>query len=310
MARRVLLGNRSTGGHGLYISKAGSNVEDCADKFLLFDSRKSRTAQIYAGGSGINFVRSSSQVKPEAIGTVQLFVNLFTGSNQTGKKIIIDGTTVTLSSTTTTGSTTFTSAANIVTDINAASITNITASIRTISTANQRLRLLKNSTSAALVITYPASNSLETVVGISPATYQVGRLDDDGINWRTGSGTTKASLGYVPLILFFVFIMGELDSDAGSDGEPSNHISNSSIFESTQTHIIPMTAAATMPGSSGTNSSNGNNAANFPVGGGIPVTGRFYSGEADEELYECTNANFYVTKIPLGYGYMTNTYFG
>lgn len=308
MANRVLLGNRATGGQGLYISKAGQNVLTCADKELLFDSRKFRTAQIYAGGIGINFVRSSSEIKPEVIGTTQIFVNLITGSNNTGKKIIIDGTTVTLSTTTTVGSATFTSAANIVTDINAANITNITASIRTISSINQRLRILKNTTSASapLVITYPSgSTSLEAVVGISPGTYALGKLDSDGINWRTGSGTTKPSLGYVPLIFLSEKNMGELDSNAGSDGEEFNQISNSSIFESSQTHFIPVSARATIP-----SSASNNNSSAFPTGGGIPIPGRFYTGEEDEEVYECTNATFYVLKIPVAYGYMNNTYFG
>ena len=37
MANRVLIGNRATGGYGLYVSKAGDNV--LSDDGLLFDSR-------------------------------------------------------------------------------------------------------------------------------------------------------------------------------------------------------------------------------------------------------------------------------
>ena len=48
---RVLMGNRSTGGYGLYVSKSGSNVLNCARKDLLFDASQSRAGEVYAGGS-------------------------------------------------------------------------------------------------------------------------------------------------------------------------------------------------------------------------------------------------------------------
>ena len=54
MANRVLLGNRSTGGYGLYVSKEGQNVLTCADKELIFDSRANRTGLVYAGATGLN----------------------------------------------------------------------------------------------------------------------------------------------------------------------------------------------------------------------------------------------------------------
>lgn len=38
MANRVLLGNRSTGGYGLYVSKAGENVLDTTET-MIFDPR-------------------------------------------------------------------------------------------------------------------------------------------------------------------------------------------------------------------------------------------------------------------------------
>ena len=38
MANRVLLGDRSTGGYGLYVSKSGSNVLDATSANLLFSS--------------------------------------------------------------------------------------------------------------------------------------------------------------------------------------------------------------------------------------------------------------------------------
>ena len=51
MANRVLIGNRSTGGYGLYVSKANSNVLNCDRKELLFDSSQKRAAEVYAGGN-------------------------------------------------------------------------------------------------------------------------------------------------------------------------------------------------------------------------------------------------------------------
>ena len=68
MANRVLLGNRATGGHGAYVSKANSNVLNCNRKELLFDSSQPRAGEIYAGGSqsslgnsGQNFLTTSSK---------------------------------------------------------------------------------------------------------------------------------------------------------------------------------------------------------------------------------------------------------
>lgn len=67
MGNRVLMGNRSTGGYGLYVSKAGSNVLNCDKKELLFDASQKRAGEIYAGGnlSSIsgeqNFLTTSSK---------------------------------------------------------------------------------------------------------------------------------------------------------------------------------------------------------------------------------------------------------
>jgi len=51
MTNRVLLGNRSTGGMGLYISKSTHNALTCDHKELLFDSSQKRTGEVYAGGN-------------------------------------------------------------------------------------------------------------------------------------------------------------------------------------------------------------------------------------------------------------------
>ena len=68
MANRILAGNRSTGGYGLYVSKAGSNVLNCDGKQLLFDASQKRAGEVYAGGtqsslstSGQNFLSTGSK---------------------------------------------------------------------------------------------------------------------------------------------------------------------------------------------------------------------------------------------------------
>lgn len=69
MTNRVLMGNRASGGYGLYVSKAASNVLTCDDKDLLFSTKDkaSGTAQVYAGGtisslsSAQNFLTTGSK---------------------------------------------------------------------------------------------------------------------------------------------------------------------------------------------------------------------------------------------------------
>lgn len=62
MANRVLMGNRATGGYGLYVSKANSNVLTCDKKDLLLDStqKTSGLGNVYAGGSGLSLSGSQN----------------------------------------------------------------------------------------------------------------------------------------------------------------------------------------------------------------------------------------------------------
>ena len=78
MANRVLLGNRSTGGQGIYVSKPGADVLTCAKKDLLLDSTTVRSGLVYAGASGLtlndsadNFLTTGS--KP-SLGFIPLVV--------------------------------------------------------------------------------------------------------------------------------------------------------------------------------------------------------------------------------------------
>ena len=62
MANRVLLGNRSTGGYGLYVSRLTSNVLDCANDKLMFNTN--------SGETGSNFFSAGHfQIVPVSGGT-------------------------------------------------------------------------------------------------------------------------------------------------------------------------------------------------------------------------------------------------
>ena len=52
MANRVLLGNRATGGYGLYVSRAGDDVTTTGNP-LAFDSRSACTLLVHSYGQGI-----------------------------------------------------------------------------------------------------------------------------------------------------------------------------------------------------------------------------------------------------------------
>ena len=126
MANRVQLGNLGSGVFGLKVSKPSVNVLTASDKDLLFDSTKARTGQIYAGANGLDFVGNSTDSDPQVIGTINIIQTIF-GTDLRGKKITIDGTTVTLTSATNFSGTFVTTATNIKNDINNASITGATA---------------------------------------------------------------------------------------------------------------------------------------------------------------------------------------
>lgn len=62
MANRVLAGNRASGGYGLYVSRPGNNVLNCANDKLMFNTN--------SGESGTSFFSAGHfQVVPSAGGT-------------------------------------------------------------------------------------------------------------------------------------------------------------------------------------------------------------------------------------------------
>ena len=56
MANRVLLGNRSAGGYGLYVSKSGNNVIDTDNANLLFNSSITDTSTGITSKNGQTFM--------------------------------------------------------------------------------------------------------------------------------------------------------------------------------------------------------------------------------------------------------------
>lgn len=75
MANRVLLGNRTTGGYGLYISEPGNNVLDCAKANLSFwtDSDETGTTFVSKGiHQTVPFSGGTGTTAPTTLATVTL----------------------------------------------------------------------------------------------------------------------------------------------------------------------------------------------------------------------------------------------
>lgn len=309
MANRVLLGDIGSNDFGLKISKPGVDVTSATDKQLLFDSTKGRTGQIYAGAAGLNFVNSVSDQEAEVVGSANLYGSAF-GNNgsHVGKKIIINGTTVTISSTTIVFGQTWTSAQDIVDDINNTAILqgSVTANVRTIS-GSEYLRI--KDTSQDLVISYPASNSLETVVGIGAQTIEYPDLSSAGVNFLTASGSTKPSLGYVPLVILSEQVAGGYEGEV--QDENFEIINRLSLWKTTSSHMYPIGGKSSIPPTSvGSNSAdNGGTQSGAPtfVGREYDYNDSWDTGPVDTNM---TNASFLVLRLPCAYGYMTSTYFG
>lgn len=298
MANRILLGDIGST-FGLKVSRAGTDVTTGADKDMLFDSTKNRTGQIYAGGAGLNFVDDTSDQEAYVRGSVNRYGTAFANPvNLTGKKIIIDGTTVTLSTSTTSFGVTFTTVDNMKADINAASITGVTAFRSTLGSTDYRLGLRK--TGSDMVITYPSSNSLETFVGIAGGTYDYPELSSTGVNYLTASG--KPGLGYIPLIVLSEQHGGGYEGEE-ADEEIYESVNRLSLFKTTSTSMHPVAATANLPSDQ---SSNGTSVG-APVGVGRGYT---YNDADYVQETEMINASFFVLRIPCAYGYMTSTYFG
>jgi len=92
MGNRVLLGNRSSGGYGLYVSRPGNNVLDCASDKLMFNTNSGETGNDFfsaghfqvvptAGGTGGTAPTVSSQVSVSAGATASISYQNYAGSS-------------------------------------------------------------------------------------------------------------------------------------------------------------------------------------------------------------------------------------
>ena len=314
MVDRVIVGKLDSTNYGMKVSKPGVNVNTATDKQLLFDSTKGRTGQIYAGANNLTFVESVGD-GAEAVGTVNLYNLNFPGSgvDHRGKQIIIDGTTITLSTVSYSaynGGTFYTTVDNMVTDIDAAmSGTDVDSNRRTQSSSDYRLRITKDNTS--MVISYPSSNSLESIVGIPAGTYEQPNVTTSGINYLTATGTTKPSLGYPPLIVLAEKFSGAAESE-DDEGESFEIISRVNLWETTASHMYPIRAKASLPSISNTGHSFQVTSSERRKGtqiGNPTARSRQYFDEGDIQS-QMQNASFFVLRVPVGYGYMTSTYYG
>jgi len=72
MANRVLLGNRATGGYGLYVSQSGENVLDTTNA-LQFDSRMGASTIVHSYGQGSIAGGASAHTITHSLGYNPLF---------------------------------------------------------------------------------------------------------------------------------------------------------------------------------------------------------------------------------------------
>jgi len=316
MVDRVIVGKLDSTNYGMKVSKPGVNVNTATDKELLFDSTKGRTGQIYAGANNLTFVETVGD-GAEALGTANLYNLSFPGSGQDyrGRQIIIDGTTVTLTTASFSpynGGTYYTTVDNMVTDIDAAmSGTDVDANRRVAGASDYRLRITKDNTD--MVISYPNSSlsSLESIVGIPAGTYEQPLVTTSGINYLTATGTTKPSLGYPPLIVLAEKFSGAAESD-DDESESFEIISRVNLWETTASHMYPIRAKASLPSIQNTGHTFEVTASERRKGtqiGDPTFRGRRYFDDSGIES-QMQNASFFVLRVPVGYGYMTSTYYG
>lgn len=115
-----------------------------------------------------------------------------------------------------------------------------------------------------------------------------------GFNFLTATGSTKANLGYIPLVLTREDASG--DDDVSASSNDFTYIDNVSFFKTTSTHIRPTAMNVNISGLSSSQLSNG--------------TWTALDGASRSQTKACTNLKFYVLRIPCAYGYMNSTYFG
>ena len=114
-------------------------------------------------------------------------------------------------------------------------------------------------------------------------------LNDSADNFLTTG--SKASLGYIPLVISVEKNMGARFDGDGSEYEDIDEIS---IWKTTTSTYTPCTANTLGSGGNGY------------IG---PEDGRGYANFSNSEE-NAINVSYFVLRIPCAYGYMTSTYFG
>ena len=114
-------------------------------------------------------------------------------------------------------------------------------------------------------------------------------LNDSADNFRTTG--SKASLGYIPLVISVEKNMG---ARFESDGSESVDIDEISLWKTTTSTYTPCTAETLGSGGNGY------------IG---PQNGRSYN-QISSTNENAINVSYFVLRIPCAYGYMTSTYFG
>ena len=121
-------------------------------------------------------------------------------------------------------------------------------------------------------------------------------LGDSAQNFLTTG--SKASLGYIPLVIFSEKNNGEIDA---VDGDVSLYISERSLWSTTTSTVTPVSG---QPG--GVDGSN-------VLQGANPSAGRSYglsSSVLPSSDENALDVSFFVLRIPCAFGYMNSTYFG
>lgn len=116
-------------------------------------------------------------------------------------------------------------------------------------------------------------------------------LNDSADNFLTTG--SKASLGYIPLVISVEKNMGERFEGDGSEYVEIDEIS---LWKTTTSTYTPCTATTLSGGGIGSD---------YPG----PTDGRNYD-QISSTNENAINVSYFVLRIPCAYGYMTSTYFG
>ena len=112
--------------------------------------------------------------------------------------------------------------------------------------------------------------------------------ETQGVNYLSVTGIQKEQLAFVPLVL-------HLEKNTGE------YVSNLAMMETTSTLICPVSFKPTNDTSSETPNVG-------IIDSDVPTRGRSYDNLASS-AENCLNCNYYVLRIPCGYGYMTSSFF-